>query len=264
MRIALAGLCAGVLAGAVQAAPGDSLTVDRGTEVRVAPRADAPVLKQVDADVIAIERDRRGRWIEIEIPDLLVQGWLRAAGGDGGRTPAAPGSATPVALAGVPVPELKTPELQRAVVAAAPVPVARGQARATDPLHAGSEASKILAPEPKPGRLARLLQPPPAGFDTGPPGNAEDEAVERFRESVHYLEARRAAGEPIFGDVLWLREGAIGVTTAEGFAALPTDEREAWLDALFDRWLAASRSLGTLAVEIRDPGGRVLMTRTGP
>lgn len=260
MRNALAIVCVcAALVGAALAAPGDPVVIDQGAEVRVAPRVDAPILKQLDEQLRAIERDRRGSWVEIEIPDLFVRGWLPAAGltpgpqGDPSQGNPPEGNAS-----NVPIPRLAIRDLEQPAsppplpVAAAPrVPLAR-------PDVADGTASGA-------GRLARLLEPPPPGLAVGPaaPLAAEPGAVERFRNSVRYLEARPETPRPMFDSVRWLRDGVVEITAAEGWIALSLDERRAWLATLFDRWLAASGWLGTLRLQIRDPGGDI-MTRVGP
>jgi hypothetical protein len=262
MWIALAGVGVVALAGAALAAPGDPVVIEQGAEVRVAPRTDAPVLKRVGEEGRAIERDRRGGWVEIEIPALLVQGWLPLAGvapAPQGDTSEGPGSRaatdSPQAPASPPqsppLPPPQPPAAVRDQAGGARVPLAKPDVAAGAALGGG--------------RLGRLLEPPPPGLmvEPPPPPGTEPAAVERFRASVRYLDAKPETPRRMFGSVRWLRDGVVEITATERWTTLAPDERAAWLATLFDRWLAASGSPGALQLEIRDPGGN-LMTRAEP
>ena len=210
MRIALAGVCAGALAGAALAAPGDPVVIPEGAAVRVAPRADAPVLKQVGEDRQAIEQARREGWVEVEIPDLLVRGWLPIAG-------LAPSSQTEASPA-VPRPRLKARGTEAPALPPDPAAAHREPAGAPSAPPAKPQVGEGLAADG--GRLARLLEPPPPGLAVEPPPSAGKlDAIERFRASVRYLEARR--GSPaLFAAVDPLRAGAVRVTATEDWLAL--------------------------------------------
>jgi hypothetical protein len=76
----LARLLGGVgmlLAGAALAAQGDALLVTGSSvNVRAGPTTDAGILTRVGADEPAIERRRQGEWVEVELPDQDVLGWI--------------------------------------------------------------------------------------------------------------------------------------------------------------------------------------------
>jgi hypothetical protein len=76
----LASLAAGLavlMAGAALAAQGDALLVTgRNVNVRAGPSTEAGILVRVGIDERAIERRRQGQWVEVELPDQNVLGWI--------------------------------------------------------------------------------------------------------------------------------------------------------------------------------------------
>ena len=76
----LASLAAGLVvlvAGAALAAHGDALLVTgSNVNVRAGPGTEAGVLARVGVDERAIERRRQGQWVEVELPDQNVLGWI--------------------------------------------------------------------------------------------------------------------------------------------------------------------------------------------
>ena len=92
MRLArwLGGLGA-VLASTALAAQGDALLVTGSSvNVRAGPSTEAGILTRVGVDEPAIERRRQGEWVEVELPDQDLLGWIH-----GSLLTAAPAQATP-------------------------------------------------------------------------------------------------------------------------------------------------------------------------
>jgi hypothetical protein len=80
-----------VLAGAALAAQGDDLLVTgSNVNVRAGPSTEAGVLTRVGVDEPAIERRRQGQWVEVELPDQNVLGWIHDS-----LLTSAPGQAAP-------------------------------------------------------------------------------------------------------------------------------------------------------------------------
>ena len=66
-----------VLAGTALAAQGDALLVTgSNVNVRAGPSTGAGILTRVSVDEPAIERRRQGQWVEVELPDQNVLGWI--------------------------------------------------------------------------------------------------------------------------------------------------------------------------------------------
>jgi hypothetical protein len=66
-----------VLAGTALAAQGDALLVTgSNVNVRAGPSTEAGILARVGVDEPAIERRRQGQWVEVELPDQNVLGWI--------------------------------------------------------------------------------------------------------------------------------------------------------------------------------------------
>jgi hypothetical protein len=66
-----------LVAGAAVAAQGDALVVTgSNVNVRAGPSTEAGILTRVSVDEPAIERRRQGQWVEVELPDQNVLGWI--------------------------------------------------------------------------------------------------------------------------------------------------------------------------------------------
>jgi uncharacterized protein YgiM (DUF1202 family) len=66
-----------LVTGAAVAAQGDALVVTgSNVNVRAGPTTQAGILARVGADEPAIERRRQGQWVEVELPDQNVLGWI--------------------------------------------------------------------------------------------------------------------------------------------------------------------------------------------
>jgi Bacterial SH3 domain len=107
---------------------------------------------------------------------------------------------------------------------------------------------------------------------TEPPGTAQPAAqtvaaasLERFRESVDYLNTRAlaAAGVDLFTDVRMAGEGVAQITATEAWGVVPEGGRQSYLNALYDRWLATVGS-PLASLQIVDESGQVLSERSGP
>jgi uncharacterized protein YraI len=78
MRLArLSGGLAVLVASAALAAQGDALLVSgSNVNVRAGPSTEAGILVRVGVNEPAIERRRQGEWVEVELPDQNVLGWI--------------------------------------------------------------------------------------------------------------------------------------------------------------------------------------------
>lgn len=238
-------------------APGDPVHLDGAVAVRVAPRDDAPVLRQLEGGVIAVERDRLGAWVEVEIPAQFLRGWIPATD-----------------LAIIPAAAKVAGEEPAQIAPAGPGPEPRAKARSGE----APAVDQSARPEPAtddqwpdledPGLLARLFQRDEAeGVATLQPDEpSEPAAIVRFRASVRYLDAQlEERGEVrVLDDAAWAAPGAVQVSAGPGWSDLAPEARERIASRLFDRWLAASDSPHDLRLEIRDPAGRLVITRKGP
>jgi SH3 domain-containing protein len=75
--VSLAAGLAVLVAGAALAAQGDALLVTgSNVNVRAGPSTGAGVLARVGVDEPAIERRRQGQWVEVELPEQNVLGWI--------------------------------------------------------------------------------------------------------------------------------------------------------------------------------------------
>ncbi|HEX5077982.1 MAG TPA: SH3 domain-containing protein [Geminicoccaceae bacterium] len=81
MRLARwAGGLAVLAAGVAHAAPGDALQVSgSNVNVRAGPSTDAGILTQVRRHEPAIEQRRQGQWVEVELPNQNVLGWIHGS-----------------------------------------------------------------------------------------------------------------------------------------------------------------------------------------
>jgi uncharacterized protein YgiM (DUF1202 family) len=73
----LVSVLAVLVAGAAAAAQGDALVVTgSNVNVRAGPGTEAGILTRVGVAEPAIERRRQGQWVEVELPDQNVLGWI--------------------------------------------------------------------------------------------------------------------------------------------------------------------------------------------
>jgi hypothetical protein len=244
-RVVLALACI-LLSGPGLGATGDVLTVlgDR-VNVRSGPGADSGVVLQVSRNQRVVEIGRQGDWVHVEI------------GGAGGTTgwihhsllesPHRETLAPPVA------PDTSAEEASMPPLAASESAPAPGQA--TEDV---SDAS-VARPEPlktaaAPRRETETLAPGAAGEI-----NAVD--LQRFRDSVAYLNSRAEslAGVDLFGAVEPLGGGTVQVGATDAWASIPPAAQRSYASALLERWAAATGRGDQVKVQIVDESGRVLM-----
>jgi len=76
----LVGVVGLLVAGTALAAQGDALLVTgSNVNVRAGPSTEAGVLTRVGIDEPAIERRRQGEWVEVELPNQDVLGWIHGS-----------------------------------------------------------------------------------------------------------------------------------------------------------------------------------------
>jgi Bacterial SH3 domain len=234
MTMQLAKLVSGVgvlLATAALAAPGDALLVTgSNVNVRAGPGTDAGILTRVGVREPAIEMRREGQWVEVELPDQDVLGWIH-------------GSLLTSAPKRAPAPQ------------AAPGPEPGPQPGPQQP-------------QPS-GQVATLEVPATAAPATGLPPDADTSdgtPLGRFRSEVAYFNNRAvaAAGVDLFTGVAPLGDNGVQVVATEAWATMPASGQQSYLNALFRRWRAAAGSSGReLRLEIVDPNGVLMMERSG-
>jgi hypothetical protein len=110
-------------------------------------------------------------------------------------------------------------------------------------------------------------EPAGIGASTAPTGaqTVAAASLERFRESVDYLNTRAlaAAGVDLFTEVRMAGAGVAQITATDAWGVVPEGGRQSYLNALYDRWLATVGSpLDRL--QIVDESGQVLSERSGP
>lgn len=226
----LVGGVAVLLAGAALAAQGDALLVSgSNVNVRAGPSTEAGILTRVGANEPAIERRRQGQWVEVELPDQNVLGWIH----DSLLTRAAHQAAPPSQSAD-----------QESQAARPPADGAAGAVAAVD---AGTSDATLVKASP-----AR------EGADGSP--------LSRFRSEVEYFNERAvaAAGVDLFTGVEPLGEGGVQVVTTEAWATMSEPGQQSYLNALFGRWRAAAGAGQPLRLEIIDASGALMMEKSGP
>jgi Bacterial SH3 domain len=222
----LAGGLAVLVTGAALAAPGDALLVTgSNVNVRAGPSTEAGILTRVGMDEPAIERRRQGQWVEVELPDQNVLGWIHDSLLTSG--PDRPG-AQAQGEQRAPAPDAE----------AAALGVGTGEARATE-----IAATDALGTEE---------------LDASPLGRFRRE-VAYFNER-----AVAAAGVDLFTGVESLGEGGVQVVATEAWATMSQPGQQSYLNALFGRWQAAAGADQALRLEIVDPNGALMMEKSGP
>jgi hypothetical protein len=214
-------------ASATLAAQGDALLVTgSNVNVRAGPSIKAGILTQVGIDEPAIEQRRQGEWIEVELPDQDVLGWIHGS-----------------LLTTAPDP-LGSDQVQDARASARRDPAggASGEVAALDV--AATDAADAAAPRQE----------------------SEATPLGRFQRDVAYFNERAvaAAGVDLFTDVVPRGEGAVQVVTTEAWATMSEPGQKSYLNALFGRWQAAAGEGQALRLEIVDPNGALMMERSGP
>lgn len=231
-----------LLGGPALGAAGDVLVVTgNDVNVRAGPGRDQSVIRQVDGDQRLIEIEREGDWVHAEIVGAEgARGWVHDS--------------------------LVAPEAPAAPEAAAP---------AAAPAEEPGDGEAPPAPEADLARPAENVPAPQREAATAPPAEAiapaaapEAEGVDlqRFRDSVDYLNSRAqaVAGADLFTAVEPLGGGAVQVGATEDFATLSPAGQRSYANTLLDRWAAASGRADQVSVQIVDDRGRVLLEESKP
>jgi Bacterial SH3 domain len=228
----LARLLGGVgvlLAGAALAAQGDALLVTgSNVNVRAGPSTEAGILTRVGADEPAIERRRQGQWVEVELPDQDVLGWIHDS-----------------------------------LLAVVPDQAAHGKSQAGQPQPADA-AEEIAALDPV---VPASVVPDAAATDIAlDVEEADATPLGRFRREVQYFNDRAvaAAGVDLFTGVAQLGEGDVQVMTTEAWATMSQPGQQSYLNALFGSWQAAAGADRALRLEVVDSNGALMMEKSGP
>lgn len=243
-----------LLGSAALAAQGDALVVTGDVvNVRAGPSTDARVRLQVNRDEFAVELAREGEWVQVQLPDRNLTGWIHGS----------LLAAIPVA----PVPEAETPP---AAVAPQPAPGPAPEP-ASEP---APEPGPASAPPPQADRAAEpapTTQPSPQDAESTTPQVAaaprsQAEALDAFRASVTELNQRAVAvaGVDLFTDVRAAGEGVVQVTVTRTWSAVPEGGQQSYMNTLLAHWIDAAGRDGPRRVEVVGPDGQVLRQLAGP
>jgi uncharacterized protein YgiM (DUF1202 family) len=220
-------------AGRALGAAGDVLMVTGdNVNVRGGPGLAHAVSRQLDRDQRVIEIGRHGEWVYAEMPGAGgAKGWIH-----GSLLEPAPSLAEPPAASPPPA-------------AAAPLPAERA---------AGTGAA------PPPEAPPEILAEPDAIAPAAAP--EVDPALQRFRDSVDYLNSRSqaVAGAELFGAVEPLGGGAVQVVATAAWSTITPPGQRSYASTLLDRWAAASGGAPGVRVQIVDAAGQVLMEQRKP
>ena len=237
-QIAFAFAASLLLGGPALGAPGDVLIVTGSdVNVRAGPGLDQSVTRQVDGGQRLIEIEREGDWVHAEIvgPEG-ARGWVHDS----------------------------------LVVLEAPAePEAAAPAQETDDSEAPVEPQEELAgpAENVPAPLRETATEPPAeSIAPAAPPATEPVDLQRFRDSVDYLNSRAqaVAGADLFTEVEPLGDGAVQVGATEAWTTLSPAGQRSYANTLLDRWAAASGRADHVTVQIVDDRGQVLMEESKP
>ena len=248
-QMAFALACCLLLGGPALGEAGDVLVVtgDR-VNVRVGPGTDRPAARQVDRDQRVIEIAREGDWVHAEIAGAGgAQGWIHAS--------------------------LLTPEVPAAPAAAEPAPPPAEEAAETRPpdetpgAATGAAATAAAPPaEPAPDLATAPESVAPESIAPGAAPEVDAVDLQRFRDSVEYLNSRAlaVAGVDLFTGVEPLGGGAVQVGATDAWATIPPAGQQSYANTLLDRWAAATGRSGQVSVQIVDEAGQVIMEERKP
>jgi hypothetical protein len=184
------------------------------------------VLRHAVRDQQAVELDRDGDWVQVQIPGEAA-GWihqslLQAVGG------AQPAAAAPPAAA----------------PAAAIPPVAAAASPAAAPPAA---APPVAAP------------PAPSAVPTGDP-------LMRFRGQIDELNERAVAlaGVELFSGAEAADKRTVRVLVTDAWNLVPEAGQTSYTNALFEGWRAALGTDGEAHLQVIDPSGAVVSEKSGP
>jgi hypothetical protein len=221
----LSGALAVLMASAAFAAEGDALLVTgSNVNVRAGPSTEAGILAGVHVDEPAIERRRQGEWVEVELPNRDVLGWIHDSLLDQAASLAAP---------------------QRQ----------GGQRRPGD---AGGEVAALDPGAVGAGDAATIPAATTDESDASPLGRFRRE-VAYFNDR-----AVAAAGIDLFTGVAPLGDGGVQVVTTDAWAIMSEPGQQSYLNALFERWQAAAGAGQALRLQIVDASGALMMEKSGP
>jgi Bacterial SH3 domain len=281
--MAFAVACSLLLSGSALGAAGDYLiVVGDSVNVRSGPSTDSPVRMQVYRNQLVVEIERQDEWVQAEVAGTGgAKGWIHGsllAPPDGERLvpPATlPRTVAPATPPAAPAPAAVPPEaLPPAEPAEPAAPPAAGPAEPVAPLAAGPaeeappDTPELAATAPEPA-LAAAPTPEPLPPDAITPGAGSDIEpgdLQRFRDSVAYLNSRSmsVAGVDLFTEVEPLGGGAVQVGATAAWASIPPAGQRSYANALLDRWAAATGRADQVSVQIVDQGGQVLMEESKP
>ncbi len=288
-----------MVAGPAVAAPGDHWTIaGDNVNLRRGPDTGAEIKRQLSRGQKVVERTQKGDWHHVEVIGTGgLLGWVHASLLVEGRAPSAASIVeTPIETPGA-VPDL-SPEAPVAVRDAFQEKTAREKPAAAPPSvedlpdeetilegmldfverrdrlpkdparpRIGHSGREIISPVPirKPGDQSRVptelvlaSSPEIVGIDV--------EAMEHFRDSVSYLNARAwsVAGIKLFSEIEPVGGGVVQVKTTRDWFDVPEIGQSSYLNTLVDRWASAKADGTPAGVMLVDPGGDVLMHKTKP
>jgi hypothetical protein len=220
-----------LLSGPALSAAGDVLTViGDNVNVRSGPGTEHGVTRQVSQDQRVVELGRQGDWVHAEIADAGgADGWIHASLVAPSGAPAAPEATTG------PAPDT-------------------GEAERAQELGNLADAAAVGS-----GPLA------PQAIAPGAPADVDVVDMQRFRDSVAYLNSRSmlVGGSELFTEVESLGGGAVQVGASAAWASIPPAGQRSYASALLDRWAAATGS-EHVKVQIVDDSGRVILEESRP
>jgi hypothetical protein len=249
-RVAFALACI-LLSGPALGATGDVLTVlGDHVNVRAGPGTDSGVVMQVSRNQRVVEIGRQGDWVHVEITGAGgATGWIHdslvaSPHRETLAPPAAPDSSADQA---------SMPPLAAAEPTDAPAPA--------QPAEEVSDAS-VARPEPLKTAAAPLRETEALAPDAPIEIKAVD--LQRFRESVAYLNSRSEslAGVDLFSAVESLGGGTVQVGATDAWASIPPAAQRSYASALLERWAAATGRGDQVKVQIVDESGQVLMEQS--
>lgn len=272
-------------AGPALAAPGDPLVViGDGVNLRFEPSLDARIRARVYSGQRATELQREGDWVRVEIADTGGQeGWIHGSllASPGGGPLARPIDAPPPPSRNVATPAADALPTTRSVAAAAAPPATPAAAPPAAPAAAppagpaAESADMAAAPAGEPPSPAPPTGPaPPVQAAIVAPASIEPAAaaatdpadLQRFRESVNYLNSRAlsVAGVDLFTEVEAVGGGVVQVAATEAWSTIPPAGQQSYANTLLDRWAAARGGSGPVTVQIVDQTGAVLLESSRP
>jgi hypothetical protein len=230
-RAAVVASCIALFGKLALAAPGDGLVVTGDlVNVRAGPGMEYPVRLQVHRNQPAAELARVGRWVQVELTDPAVKGWIHQS-----------------------LLQVISPAQPAAAPATREAPARPETARST------GELALPSVQRSEPSALPST--------DTAPAEPAsESEALARFRDSVNELNARARAiaGVELFTGAEPAGSGTVQVLVTEAWNLVPEAGQKSYTNALFGHWQAVADGPEPLRLQLVDPNGRVVSEKSGP